>query len=345
MNKKPSKSHKKQRLLIYVCASLIACLIFSMGCCYKINSSQVPKTDNLNSQPDSSNSGTDETAKVSGIQGETSSVESVETTDALEAENELRNNFEKLKSGEKDPGKILKFLKENISDADQALADEIIYFNFNVSESTLEKFTDNYADSEIQNAIYSEFNGSTDLEELKTSQNRKLAIIAQETIDRNYKLFSVEGFVAPLVDYKAYSIYRQYLSKEMNDYMDILQAESDMPSAVDAGLTISLEDFVGRIMAAYEFVDNYPSSKMLEQIKNMRSGKIWIYFAGIDNTPVFDFDNIILPGRLKNFQETETKLENTDFGELLKEYLDLLEKENYTRTQKINDYLEKLFNA
>lgn len=345
MNKKSNKSEKQQRLASYVCASLIFCLIFSIGCFFKTNSSQGSQAESSISQTSTADSGSSGTTGAMGNQEESSSTESVESTDVHAAENELRNNFEKLKSDEKDPAKILKFLEENISNAGKPLADEIIYFNFNASEGALEEFTDNYANSEIQNAIYDEFDGSTDLEELKTSQNRELAILAQKTVDRNYKLFNVEGFIMPLVDYKAYSTYRQYLSKEMNDYMDIMQAESDMPSAVDAGIVISLEDFVGRIMAAYEFVDNYPASKMFEQIKNMRNGKIWIYFAGIDNTPVFDFNNGILPDRLKNFQETEKKFEGTEFGKLLKEYLDLLEKENYTRTQKISDYLEKLSNS
>lgn len=345
MNNKPNKPGKQLRLSAYICVGLVFCLIFSSGCCYKINSPQVSQTESSTTQESTAGSDSSETTMVSGSQEESSSTEITASTDAQAAENELRDNFEKLKSDEKDPIKILKFLEENISGAKEPLADEIIYFNFNASEGALEKFTDKYANTEIQNAIYDEFNGSTDLEELKTSQNRNLAILAQATIDRKYKLFNVEGFIMPLVDYKAYSTYRQYLSKEMNDYMDIMQAESDMPSAVDAGITISLEDFVGRIMAAYEFVDNYPASIMSEQIKNMRNGKIWIYFAGIDNTPVFDHKNIIMPERLKNFQETEKKFEGTEFGKLLKEYLDLLDNENYSRSQNVSDYLEKLSNS
>lgn len=338
MNRKSNKSEKLHKLPAFICTILVLCIIFSVGCCFKTNVLQEISAGSSISQ----------TSAVDSVSTETTGVKDnreSSSTDAEAAENELRNNFEKLKIDEKDPAKILIFLEKNISIAGQPLADEIIYFNFNASEGALEKFTDNYANSEIQNAIYDEFDGSTDLEELRTSQNRKLALLAQKTIDRKYKLFNVEGFIMPLVDYKAYSVYRENLSKEMNDYMDIMQAESDMPSAVDAGITISLEDFVGRIIAAYKFVENYPASIMSEQIKNIRNGKIWIYFAGIDNTPVFDHKNIILPERLKNFQETEKKFEGTEFGKLLKEYLDLLDNENYSRSQKVSDYLEKLSNS
>lgn len=338
MNRKSNKSEKLHKLPAFICTILVLCIIFSVGCCFKTNVLQEISAGSSISQ----------TSAVDSVSTETTGVKDnreSSSTDAEAAENELRNNFEKLKIDEKDPAKILIFLEKNISIAGQPLADEIIYFNFNASEGALEKFTDNYANSEIQNAIYDEFDGSTDLEELRTSQNRKLALLAQKTIDRKYKLFNVEGFIMPLVDYKAYSVYRENLSKEMNDYMDIMQAESDMPSAVDLGIVISLEDFVGRIMAAYKFVENYPASIMSEQIKNIRNGKIWIYFAGIDNTPVFDHKNIILPERLKNFQETEKKFEGTEFGKLLKEYLDLLDNENYSRSQKVSDYLEKLSNS
>lgn len=258
---------------------------------------------------------------------------------------ELKTRFNELKNNAKDLVKILKFLDENIFSADESLADEMIYFTVRTGEKDLEKFTDNYADNDIQITIYDEFEGSTDLNQLKTSKNKKLADLAQETIDRKYKLYNVEGFITPLVDYKAYNSYRQYISKEMNDYMDIMQVESDQPSAVDAGIAIPLEDFIDRIIKSYKFVADYPDSPRAEQINNMKKNKVWIYLAGIDNTAVFEMNGKIYSERLKDFQDTQKKYESTEFGNLLKDYLDLLKQENYQRTQKISYYLENLYNS
>jgi len=338
MNKKSNKSSIFKKFAAYICAIMALCLIFSFGC--------FPKSDTAHKTQEETSTTNAESASAETPAGkdiaESPSVESTPPTDGQAAENELRKNFDKLKNEETDPAKILIFLEENISAASQALADEIAYFNFDASEGDLEKFTDNYADPEIQDAIYNEFDGATDLEELKTSQNRKLAILAQKTIDRKYRLFNTEGFITPILDYNAYSEYRQYLSKEMNDYLDIMQAESDKPSISDMGIIITMDDFKSRIIASYAFVDNYPESKMMQRVKNMRDGKLWVYFAGIDNTPVFDFNGAIIPERLKDFQETEKKFEGVEFGKALKEYLDLLASENYTITQNVRAYLDKL---
>jgi hypothetical protein len=343
MDKKTNKLDKLQKLPLYICISLASFLVFSTGCFfYKVGiPDKIPESSTI-SQTITADSETPESSNVIESQ-ESSSTEIVQSANAQSLQ-ELKDNFNDLKSYEEDPVKILKFLEENISNADQALADEIIYFNFKASQGALEKFTDNYADPGIQNAVYDEFDGSTDLEELKTSKNKKLADLAQETLDRKYKLYNVEGFIMPLVDYKSYSEYRQYLSQEMNDYMDIMQAESDKPSVVDLGIVIPMTDFTDRIMSMFVYIGKYPYSVMLEQIKNMKNGKLWVFFGGIDNTPVFENNDMIIPERLLNFQETEKKYENSEFGNLIKEYLDLLDQENYKRTQKVNDYLESFIN-
>ncbi len=335
MNKKSNKSGSFKKFAAYICAIMALCLIFSFGCFSKSDIAQKTQEESSTTNAGSASS---ETPAGKDIE-ESPSVESTPSTDAQMAENELRKNFDKLKNEETDPAKILIFLEENISAASKPLADEIAYFNFDASEGDLEKFTDNYADPEIQDAIYNEFNGSTDLEELKTSQNRKLAILAQKTIDRKYRLFNTEGFITPILDYKAYSEYRQYLSKEMNDYLDIMQSESDKPSISDMGIIITMDDFKSRIIASYAFVDNYPDSVRKPRVEDMRNGKLWIYLAGIDNTPVFDFNGAIIPERLRDFQDTDKKFDGTAFGKALKEYLDLLAIENYSYTQNVKDYL------
>jgi len=326
----------------YIAGVLAACLFLAAGC---FSTSMNPGTSSGNNSEATSGSSNSSLSETSTTEiSDDSTTTTVEETTSQTGVEELKTRFNELKNNGEDLTKILKFLDENIALADQPLADEMVYFAFQTGGKNLEKFTDNYADNDIQNTIYEEFEGSTDLNQLKTSKNKKLADLAQETIDRKYKLYNVEGFIMPLVDYKAYSSYRQYLSKEMNDYTDIMQAESDNPSAVDAGMAIPMEDFIDRIIKSYKFVSDYPDSPRAEQVNNMKKGKIWVYFAGIDNTPVFDMDGKIYPERLKDFRDTQKKYDGTEFGNLLKEYLDLLNQENYQRTQAISDYLESLYN-
>jgi hypothetical protein len=142
-----------------------------------------------------------------------------------------------------------------------------------------------------------------------------------------------------MVDYSAYSIYRQYLSQEMNDYMDIKQEESNRPSVLDAGIVIPLDDFIQRILKSDIYLAAYPDSARAGEVKKYNHGRMQIYLGGIDNSPVFDFGLKILPEKLAEFENNAVKHNGTKFAETLNSFLKLLKQENYIKTQKVDDFL------
>ena len=280
-------------------------------------------------------------ASSSETNNEISSTDSTISENALTSE-KVKSKFQDFTNGDPDYFDIFGFMDNNISSADTSLADEIIDYAFTYSKNNLEIFTDNYADNDIQEKLWNDYGGETDLYILKASSDADISDLATETLGRRYKIISVEGFIMPLMDYKAYQSYSNYLSNQMNDYIRIMAAESERPSVMDMGITISLEEYVLRIIPLYKFKDTYPDFKRITEIKNMLSGKLWVYMGGIDNTPVFDFDENIIQERLDDFKANEIKYEGTEFGLKLKEYLNLLADENFVRTQAVMDYLDSL---
>ncbi|MFC2159589.1 hypothetical protein ACFLQS_02600, partial [Actinomycetota bacterium] len=205
-------------------------------------------------------------------------------------------------------------------------------------------FTDKFNDPEVQSTIYDLLPSleQIDLNTLKETDNQKVKDLILEAINKKYKLMSVEGFIMPLVDYRAYDIYRSYLTQEMNNYIDIKLDESNRPAVLDAGIVIPIDDFIQRILKSMDYVDNYPDSPRAAEVKQFNTGRIMVYLSGIDNNPVFDSNQKILSDRLAEFENNLEKYGNTKFGEILASYLDLLEQEIYTRTQKIDDFLNNL---
>lgn len=179
------------------------------------------------------------------------------------------------------------------------------------------------------------------MQKLQNTTNPKLKALMEETINKKYKIFAVEGFYAPIVDYAAYDVYRKYLTQEMNDFIDIKLDESTQPAVLDAGIVIPIDDFIGRILKSFKYLDNYPDSPRFAKVKQFNDGRIMVYLSGIDNTPVFDINNKIYPEKLQEFKENADKYAGTEFGNILKSYLDLLVQENYTRTAKVDDFLQK----
>ncbi len=106
-----------------------------------------------------------------------------------------RADFEILKEKESNPLKIFEFIDLNILIAGESFADEIIDFAIEFSENELIPFADEYYKEGIQEKIWSEHDGTTDLSVLADSNDKALAELAQETLDRKYKLLSTEGYI------------------------------------------------------------------------------------------------------------------------------------------------------
>jgi hypothetical protein len=241
------------------------------------------------------------------------------------------------------PLKIFEFIDLNILIAGESFADEITDFAIEFSENELIGFSDEYYKEGIQEKIWSQHDGTTDLAVLAGSKDKLIAGLAQKTLDRKFKLVSTEGQVFPIVDYMAYTkLYGSYLSEQMNAYVDIMAAESEKPSVMDAGMTISLDEYVERIMGLYDFEEKYEGFARIYRIVNMLNGSLWVYMGGIDNTPVFKSSGNIVPQRLEDFKSNAEKYKGTRFGDKLTEYIDLLKSENYKRTEKVSDYIDNL---
>lgn len=256
---------------------------------------------------------------------------------------DIKAEFEILRTIESDPIKIFAFIDKNIEFAGIEFADEMIDSVLQFSESELYPFGDRYADAEIQQKLWTDFNGSIDLETLKNADDEMVSKLAKETIYRRYKLEENEGFISPIIDYESYKSYGKYLSQQMNSFIEIMAFESESPSVMDAGIVIPLDDFADRIMKLYDFEEKYPGFIRIYYIVNMLNGKLWVYMGGIDNTPVFDFgSNTIIGERLTDFKAKAEKYKGTRFGDKLTEYLELLKTENYMKTQKVADYIDNL---
>jgi hypothetical protein len=271
---------------------------------------------------------------------ETTAQESAATSTEADKSKEIENKFNKIDKNVDNIEKIIKFIDENISSANQDLADTMVYTAMKLCEEYKFAFTDKFSPQEIQTAILDlSSSGEIDMKKLKNTDNQKIKDLITEAVNKKYKLMIVEGFVMPLVDYQAYNTYRQYLSNEMNDYIDIKLDESNRPSVLDAGIVIPIDDFIQRILKSYNYLENYPDSPRANEVKQFNHGRMQVYLGGIDNNPVFDSKNKILPEKLIEFENNLSKYSGTKFADILNSYLELLKQENYLKTQKIDEFL------
>ncbi len=250
--------------------------------------------------------------------------------------------FEILKQGNAGPLEMFQFIDLNILIAGELFADHMIDFVLEYSENGLHPLSEKYYRQDIQDKLCSVYGGTTDLNVLAESADKRIAELAKDTINGKYKLISFEKIISPVVDYGAYRRYGAYLSDQMNAYLDIMAKESESPSLMDGKIIISLEEYVRRIMEMYVFEQKYPGFVRIYRIANMLNLSLGVYMGGVEGTPVFDSKGEVLPHRLEDFKRNAELYQGTRFGEKLAEYIKLLESENYKKTCKVGQYIENL---
>ena len=325
---------KKTKATI-ICSLIIALFMTASisSCNIVFKSTETTSATSQTSQESTTESLPESTTQTTVPQSTTSSTEADKSKEVESKFNEIDKNIDNIE-------KIMKFIDENISGTNQDLADTMVYTVMKLCEEYKFAFTDKFSPQEIQTAILDlSPSGEIDMEKLKNADNQKIRDLITEAITKKYKLMIVEGFVMPLVDYQAYDTYRQYLSKEMNDYIDIELDESNRPSVLDAGIVIPIDDFIQRILKSYTYLENYPDSPRANEVKQFNHGRMQVYLGGIDNNPVFDLNNKILPEKLNEFENNSVKYSGTKFADILNSYLELLKQENYLKTQKIDEFL------
>lgn len=341
---------KKKKSFLYFFAGFVYILIilglaFSFsGCCITVYLADLSKSKSTESNAAGSNE--------ADTQETTTSAATVDTTEGGTTASDQQSSESKLKEiGQKfdqfitsgaDTVEIFSFIDANIKDADPELATVMVAKVIEISEEKKFDFTDKFTSHGIQTAISDALGGEyiVDMEMLKNTTDVKLKDLIAETISRKYKIISVEGFFMPIVDYVAYDAYREFITEEMNSFMDIYLDESVQPAVLDLGIVISSDEFLGRINKAFKYLADYPDSPRYAKVKQLNAGRLRVYLGGIDNTPVFDDSNKIYPEKLAEIEDFAVKYEGAELGDILKSYLALLSSENYIHTAKIDEFLQ-----
>ena len=261
---------------------------------------------------------------------------------------EIENEFNQIEKKTENIEALFNFIDENIADSDIELASNMVYGVIKLCEDYRQEFVNKLNDLEVTDTVFALLpsivvDGELDLETLRDVNNEKVKNIVEEAIDKKYKLILIEGMIEPIVDYRAYDEYLPYLDFQMKEYLDVKADESDEPFVMDGAITITADELVGRILKSTEYLENYPDSPAYDEIKQLNDWRMWVYLGGIDNNRVFGSDGRILPEKLSEFEDMLAEYSDTGFGEILASYLELLEQENYMRTERIDDFLNNIY--
>jgi len=165
----------------------------------------------------------------------------------------------------------------------------------------------------------------------------------QQMLAQGFVLGSTEGSI--YIDRATEPLratFYSHLSEAGQAYFTQWEREVNEGLADDGGLIIPVNDLANRLAYWDKFIKKYP--KHIFTPMAQEDVKVYLYFlmAGMDNTPAFDHESDSLEPdfrkALESFVTDDTNLESV---RIIKEYLELLKANDFKRTNKIDQFIEK----
>ncbi len=255
---------------------------------------------------------------------------------------ELMSQYQILLTENQPTGKIMEFIEANKTTLNRENLDQAVTGLIDIQQKRLKDYEDKLFAPEINIKLNSY--KYEDLKQLSNIKEDEIKNLLQDAFGNGYKLSTSEGMHYLEIDYdKNFREYGQYVSDEVFGYLEIMAAESNKHFASDAALTISLDELVNRVIKTEKYINGYPGFVFINEIEQFHSYYLSAYLLGLNNTPAFDYQTLKYKDSfLKSYENTITNQKGTKLAGLLEEYLALLKKNDYTRTDEIIKFVNQV---
>ena len=253
---------------------------------------------------------------------------------------EIMDEFNALVENDTELDKVIGFIDQNISALSKENAATMINKLEELQKKNLPKLEEEYyTDSNLQNKMLHLYQSKFDINEINNSDDEALKGLLTETKENGYKIETAEGMFFPIIDYGIYKNYRSYATPDLEHYIDIMVIESTNVPAKDGALVIGWDEVLDRAMNQEEFMSQYPDSVKIDDVKKLYTKYVGFALFGLNNTPLFSYDSKTMVEEAKSvYEEGVKRNEDSEILEIIKEYLDVIEENDYKLTDEIETY-------
>lgn len=252
---------------------------------------------------------------------------------------DLKSDFQKIMNEKTSPQELMDFANNHISVLPKESASRLVLRLESIQREQIEARTDTLLKPDTQTALQQfDFNSSLD-EMIASARDEKLLVILKETKANGFKIIPLEGNYYPIIDYEQYQIYQPYVNEDIKAYIDIAASESTQACLNDAAMTITWPELARRALRSEKFITQYPDSARIDDVRQQHDIYVTTYLYGANNTPAFDYDTKILNQKARQ-SYYETAKSSGQIAEVIKQYLTVLEKNQYKRTPEVEQYLK-----
>ena len=223
------------------------------------------------------------------------------------------------------PQRLIEFVQNNINDVSPDEADKLLLILESVQSAWL-----GYYKSSVN------FN-SKDITGMGTE-------LLTEIEKNGFKLITIDNVKVPAINYDIYLNSGSFLSDWFTQYIEIANIESNKPAVCNGNLNISYEELENRILIASEFIKKYPQAIRINEVISCYEDYLFTYFYGYEPEPVFNTNTgKATKEHIERYKEFVKKNAGTVVSEYVTEYINLIEKGDYSLTEEIMNFLEETF--
>lgn len=164
----------------------------------------------------------------------------------------------------------------------------------------------------------------------------------------SYKLDSSEGMIYVNIANEKYLINAigNYLSEKSVKYFAVLCNEFANEAFKDAGIVVSINELVDRMVTWEKIYNSNLYSKAKQNAKDKFVNYLTVLFEGTDNTPAFMYENNRVDKRfVEAYKYLIKKYKYSNTVVIFKEYEKLLKKSGYKKSKQINKFIETKLNS
>ncbi|OMF61665.1 hypothetical protein MKY66_03940 [Paenibacillus sp. FSL R5-0766] len=215
----------------------------------------------------------------------------------------------------------------------------------NARNKALTAMTDRLLVPNVQDKMIKAYKWNDSFTQLMSRTNdASLRALLQQARDSGYRLVMLEGSLYPIMNYMSFQKYISYVKPDIKQYINIMAVETSNLAADDGALVIGYQEILNRALKQERFLNEYPKSNRVQQVKNLMNNYTLYTFYGLNNTPLFDYEtNKMTANAQKGYKAVlqRNSSEDSAFLTKLEKFMDIVNEAKFEKTAAVEKWLEQ----
>ena len=219
----------------------------------------------------------------------------------------ILDEYQKLVDSEKSVGQLNEFIKENLPKVGQLEGNKMLDSLENSMEGELDELRIELEemDTESELVYLIDFDGYLKEDKIEEIKNEELKAKVKEAYNNYYRILGREGTIVPAIDYTKLMDFKDKVSLEWQEYLELQSEELENTAYADGALVITFDELAARILKIENYLNRYINGPRQDALLENYEMHLTNYYKGLPSTPIAEYDtNLIFENVFKSYQNT-----------------------------------------